>query len=81
MGYSYIILTGPALHLTHKVDGHPSAWNWQDEVAASIISHVDTHCVFISLVTFCFILSDFYVSNCLEFSHKEPLASNKGSQM
>ena len=81
MDYSYIILTGPALHLTHKIDGHPSDWNRQDAAAASIISHIDAHCIFIPLVTFCFLLSDFYVSNCLEFSHKEPLSSNIGSQM
>lgn len=81
MGYSYIILTGPALHLTYKIDGHPSDWNWQDETAASITAHTDMHCVFISSVTFCFLLSDFFVSNCLEFNHKEPLASNIGCQM
>lgn len=27
----YIILTDTGLHMTHKIDGRPSHWRWQDE--------------------------------------------------
>lgn len=81
MGHSYITLTATLLQMTHKIDGHPSDWNRQDEVAAYFMSHIHTHFLFLTLAAFWFLLSDFYLSHCLMFSHEDLFVSELGSQM